>query len=65
MNKWISVKDKMPEIYDTCLVAYHGRVVLGKCMGDYWFYSDDVGGYSYHTLEITHWQPLPQPPEEE
>lgn len=60
---WISVEDKLPEpsIEVLCCLDTHEMVVL---------YFDDTDGcftdnFSGEPCEdITHWQPLPEPPKE-
>lgn len=58
---WVSVKDRMPEKKCECLVAINsvGRVLraLDFWEGDGWAITCEE--------EITHWMPLPKPPEEE
>lgn len=64
MNKWISVKDKMPENCQECLT--YGYDNFFRFSGFYidryqtdkgWIIAD---GYSRNT--VTHWMPLPEPP---
>ena len=69
-DKWISVKDEMPEP-ETGVLVYkieHGcgvQRVDRTCLhqgdtpfnGRFWFVGDD------HRHRTTHWQPLPAPPE--
>lgn len=62
---WISVKDRLPETDDTVLVCLQrGGYELG-------FYSDDswrslyLSYFETKELDVTHWMPLPEPPEEE
>lgn len=67
MNHWICVKDKLPNqneyvlLYDDILnLVYEGKLLPSD------FYYSDRTGYSKdigETCEITHWMPLPEPPE--
>ena len=64
MNEWISIKDRLPEFYKSCLVcSKHGNIRIGYySISDKWFesrYNGDIIKY------ITHWQPLPAGPKEE
>ena len=73
---WISVKDRMPEnVHIEHLTVGHSKAVLGYvkdnlctfCVSyDYehkaWRYFCDSNHIVRH--EITHWQPLPEPPKE-
>jgi hypothetical protein len=60
MSEWISVEERMP---------YH-QMVLAWCDGDYEFalmigsemHVYDGKEWVRPGLEITHWQPLPDPP---
>ena len=62
MNKWISVKDELPTENDDYLVyLLNGHLCIG-----YWLAEDFWSkGYYTNRLEVTHWQPLPEPPKEE
>lgn len=58
MSEWISVKERLPEEPMRCLV-YAKRGKYGGCGVVYYnqgFYGDEYGA-------ITHWMPLPEPPE--
>lgn len=65
---WISVKDRLPMLIETVLFIgknYYGNwfgVKRGYFDGSLW-HSDDFGTI-YSTTPVTHWMPLPEPPEE-
>ena len=71
--KWISVKERMPEIstpYDTFLVwkkPLNGELAYGVGEVEQW--SRDKKTFSnrgfFNYCDITHWQPLPDPPKGE
>lgn len=77
--KWISVKDRMPKSGDTVLVLwddrylYNGNEIHNRriqtaicCNEDFdtkCFVADDT--YYTEVINVTHWMPLPQPPEKE
>lgn len=67
MSKWISVKDRLPEpdehkeYLTTC--EFGGTFVEG-----YFELDGEVGWWSDHfgtEFPVTHWMPLPEPPEVE
>ena len=65
MSEWISVEDRLPDI-DDCVLAYFcggdGIVIVGvsshvrACMA--------CDEYSPYLSGISHWMPLPTPPED-
>ena len=68
VDRWISVKDRLPE-EQQCILAYEKD--YGVMWGDYQGikYSQPVWivrkqGLIIRTTEVTHWQPLPEPPNE-
>ena len=73
MSKWIDVQKELPKDYIDVLVAFTnttphsgGRYVdtayyTGK---NGWRWTDDVD-VNAQFIEITHWMPMPQLPEEE
>ena len=61
MGDWISVKDRLPEISDNVLSfngTEVGQDVYTVFNGEHMFYSETVC-----PEEVTHWMPLPPPPE--
>lgn len=79
MSEWISVEERLPTVYDDYLVAikqkypeekdyeYNTDMALfvgwGGYIDDKWDTVHDwIEGQETH---ITHWMPLPEPPEEE
>ena len=65
---WISVEDRLPEAYETVLFTgvnkYGNRYRTQRgyyCGGDVW-YSEIVPGKKV-VNGVTHWMPLPEPPE--
>jgi len=55
---WISVKERLPEPYTHVLCHAFGNVFVAMRDKDGWM------GLEYANEYITHWMPLPQPPEE-
>ena len=69
-NTWISVKDKLPTDVTDKIVCDE----LGHVFSAYYSYSTSIPGimvwyYAFtaepRKYEITHWRPLPNPPESE
>ena len=61
---WISVKDRLPNKQDDCLVWYESKFtyphIRTACyLGDSFF---STGGIQHSNFTITHWMPLPEPP---
>lgn len=62
---WISVKDKLPDEFISVLVHIPGESPLPTVKEAYvfdgkWYASHDI----YSTGEVTHWKPMPEPPNE-
>ena len=68
VNRWISCKDKMPEEYKTVLVYEkdYGVMIgeLEKKFFDTQYFIARKSGLILRTTEVTHWQPLPEPPKQ-
>ena len=72
VNQWISCKDKMPEDNTLVLFVYvsengvksvhYGYHQTLKGLGSSW--AKPSGGWHYYDDDITHWQPLPEPPKD-
>lgn len=60
-NGWISVDDKLPLAHRPVLVTMtDGKVWQGFLNDDEWY----INGWSKNPFMVTHWQPLPNPPQE-
>lgn len=57
VQEWVSVEDRLPEENTTVIVATDNGIVF-QCLYSYdgWDLWDD------NDVNITHWQPMPQPP---
>ena len=61
-NNWISVKDKLPKTYTEVLAWVNNKEypIIATWDGTNW--SDNIVDYT--NWDITHWQPLPEPPKQ-
>ena len=56
--EWISVNDKLPELYTDVIVCRRGTVVeSGRRVNDGWWKV-----FGVRVKDVTHWMPLPDPP---
>ena len=76
MSEWISVKDRMPGRYETVLIAIstvngYGDPAKLVTIGGYdhiekrWEQYTSTDRQLCQGETVTHWMPLPEPPEEE
>ena len=72
MKKWISVNDRLPEIEDDSVLVYfsHGGIDMVYIHDYFDSITCGVDGFGkqlytkyYISIGITHWMPLPSPPE--
>ena len=68
---WISVKDRLPGVFDEVLVYFNGFISIAwretekrknGIVGWHW---DSQMSYQESLVNVTHWMPLPQPPKGE
>lgn len=64
--EWISAQDRVPETTYEVLVCYQDsdlqRLCCGYYMNDTWHTCDDRGEDGNIDMPVTHWMPLPGPP---
>lgn len=60
--KWISVEDRLPNNLEIVLVNGESDNDLRKGFDTAWI-APGCGWTSWHCKNITHWMPLPNPPE--
>ena len=60
MKDWIDCKDKLPDVSNDYIVSVDCTVftLSYSCYSKTWY--DE---YSFQTLGVTHWMPLPEPPQ--
>ena len=70
--QWISVKQQMPDVHEEVLVNIIYPIekiekLAYRFEGDKaeWFVLPDPQGYFWNEEWVTHWMPLPKPPEDE
>ena len=71
MTKWISVKDKLPELNKSVLTYSlpKGDITIAELPAGYINHPDSrlplfMGGFR-GLIEVSHWMPLPEPPTDE
>lgn len=63
VNRWIACSERLPEDGELVLIAHvSGSVYIADREGKYW--AEDSGEW-YDDEKVTHWMPMPEPPEKE
>ena len=66
MSEWISVKDRLPEVNELCIVNTEWRgVVLATYGSESWIFDEGQGWSEKAFSYASHWMPLPEAPTEE
>lgn len=69
VNDWISVKDRLPKStrYDCyCFLVTDGDLIhMAYFVENEWMFADSGQAKNKMFYEVTHWMPLPEPPESE
>lgn len=67
-SEWVSVKDRLPDVFDEVLVYFNGFISIAwretekrknGIVGWHW---DSQMSYPESLIYVTHWMPLPEPP---
>jgi len=60
--KWIPVETRLPENNDDVVCLLYDQCAVGYWSGKTWLDNDD---HQKFCMQVTHWLPLPPPPERE
>ena len=63
MSEWISVKDRLPKQREKVLCYFKFEPESPNVIAENTYYGS--GWWLSETSRVTHWMPLPEPPEEE
>lgn len=67
-SQWISVEDKLPDRFKPVIVCYtrgKGTLKALRVEQGYKGFNDCWNVYGCQTKSVTHWMPMPEPPEVE
>ena len=65
LPKWISVEERLPQSLAEVLICDDkGRMVVGHYDEDDGRFWECVNTDTFHSVNATHWMPLPEPPKE-
>lgn len=62
VNRWIPCSERLPSEFNYVLCSGRDGIGVRRYIGSKWL---DENAIAYSTNEITHWMPLPEPPEKE
>lgn len=63
VNRWIPCSERLPETGVDVIVYWQGSLIkIAHLMHDYLWETSD-GEYDLPAKDVTHWMPLPEPPE--
>lgn len=66
---WIPCSERLPDVDDNYLCAFHFEAGNKNYASTLFFYATDPSPHfqceDIRLLKVTHWMPLPEPPEEE
>ncbi len=60
MSQWIKCSDRMPDDYQDVLVTNGTEIDLQFTVKGDWV----LPNFGYKDVKISHWMPLPEPPED-
>lgn len=64
VKEWIKCEDRLPKDYEYIIMTYNNLVLTGWFLENRFYYFDEFGN-SEEQEGITHWMPLPNPPQED
>ena len=65
-SQWISVKERLPETNELCIVNTEFRAIVPALYGnESWIFDDGQGWLEKALSYVSHWMPMPKLPEEE
>lgn len=64
MSEWISVKDRLPNYGDDCLIYINKEIHFAHYWQDDFYQPYTSYNSRYIKKNITHYMPLPKPPED-
>lgn len=64
-DRWVSVEDVLPEpgIIVLCVVSFSQIRLIGRIISGDWYLLWYDGEQKSNISDVTHWQPLPSPPQ--
>ena len=69
VNRWIQCSERLPETGTDVIVYYpywqESPVQIAHLQHDYYLWETSDGEYNLPAKAVTHWMPLPEPPESE